>query len=348
MSGTRQRLIVALSHASAASAALAFALLVFRSPYMQSSLQFVAPFLVVLLVHLVWTIAMGTGGDGWVQRVLIRAARTTTGLTVVVLVAAILWPMPGHAAINSQALEGIAVVIGCLLFIVLVMFLVALAAFVIIKILTLIGRSLFDPLDDEDKGASEVASLVIIVVLLGGASVEGLPWAYVFTSGNQSTASQYVAARPTTVWNSMQTATSPAFPLPEILKIFPQPVAVPVDEGTGLDANRIVLMRGREGEGRLHLRVVESDGRMARFAVLSDTSPFANWVGFRFLTYRLEPEGRGTRLDVTLDYDRLLAPAWAFTPLIRGAAHLAMDVLVRDTKRRAEAAATVQERWDEA
>jgi hypothetical protein len=70
--------------------------------------------------------------------------------------------------------------------------------------------------------------------------------------------------------------------------------------------------------------------------VISDTSPYAQWVAFHTLTYQVTPNAQNTQLDVTLEYDRLLSPAWFFTPAIKGAAHLAMSVLARDVKLRAE------------
>ena len=75
------------------------------------------------------------------------------------------------------------------------------------------------------------------------------------------------------------------------------------------------------------------------FEILSDTSPFAMWVAHKHLTYRVEAAGNdATRLTVSLDYDRMLAPSWFFTPATKGAARLAMDVLARDVKSRAEGA----------
>jgi hypothetical protein len=49
------------------------------------------------------------------------------------------------------------------------------------------------------------------------------------------------------------------------------------------------------------------------------------------------PDGAGTLLTVTSDYDRLLSPAWFFRPYIGLASYLAVNVLARDTKQRAEA-----------
>jgi hypothetical protein len=54
------------------------------------------------------------------------------------------------------------------------------------------------------------------------------------------------------------------------------------------------------------------------------------------LTFRVEPVGPGSRLTVSLDYERRLSPAWFFGPYIRLAAFMAVDVLARDTAQRAQ------------
>lgn len=134
----------------------------------------------------------------------------------------------------------------------------------------------------------------------------------------------------------MEQATSPSFPLPAILSSFPQPVDVVIDEGTALGATRKVAFQGREGAGFLTLIVTERSDTQAVFRVISDTTPYANWIAYKSLTYTVQPENSGTRLSVSLDFDRLLAPSWFFTPMTKGASRLAMDVLARDVKSRSE------------
>ena len=172
--------------------------------------------------------------------------------------------------------------------------------------------------------------------LLLAASAEGVKGAYSFNSLSTSSATQLINASEKQVWQSLGTATQPDVPLPLLIAAFPQPVAVVVDEGVALNAKRVVKIKGREGEGYLTLRVVERTDHSAKFQVLSDTSPIADWVTHRTLEYRVEESGGATKLIVTLEYDRLLAPAWFFKPLMDGAAHLGMDVLARDVKNRAE------------
>ncbi|MEM8592814.1 MAG: SRPBCC family protein [Pseudomonadota bacterium] len=191
--------------------------------------------------------------------------------------------------------------------------------------------------DGEDGPMRDGGTMVVVIALLGGLSLEGVPRSFSFESEIVSTSSHYVDASPDAVWQAMGTATSPEFPLPNILMGFPQPVAVSVDEGVEMGSNRVVRMEGREGAGDLHLRVVERTEEAVTFERLSHSSPIAQWVDIHQLSYSVVPEGTGTRLDVSLTFDRLLAPTWAFGPLMKGAGILSMGVLALDTAERAEA-----------
>lgn len=84
------------------------------------------------------------------------------------------------------------------------------------------------------------------------------------------------------------------------------------------------------------LQVIERTHEVAVFEIISDTTPYADWITHRTLTYRVVPNEEGTQLTVTLDFDRALSPSWFFSPVMKGAAHLGMDVLARDVKARAE------------
>jgi len=79
-----------------------------------------------------------------------------------------------------------------------------------------------------------------------------------------------------------------------------------------------------------------ADNRYGHFALPEDSSDIAGWVRQRALSFRVEPAGTGSLLTVSLEYDRLLSPAWFFRPYIRLASYLAVDVLARDTKERAQ------------
>jgi hypothetical protein len=227
-------------------------------------------------------------------------------------------------------------VVVCSAMIALVVLLVVAA----IRILAALIRMLFWG-TGQDKGGPDsrlfdFGSVGVAVVLIGAASLEGMPGGFAFSGDDRATASHFVAAPPEAVWEAMGTATTPEFPLPVLLALFPQPVAVTTDEGVALGANRVVMFQGREGAGALRLQVIERTEHVAAFAVLSDTTPYAGWIAYQRLTYRVDPVAGGTVVSVTLDYERKLAPAWFFGPAMKGAAFLAVDVLARDVTARAE------------
>jgi len=176
----------------------------------------------------------------------------------------------------------------------------------------------------------------LTIVFLGAASVEGVQGAYSFNGSSKSSSVHLVNSHERAVWRALETATQPEFPLPSLLKAIPRPTQVLVDEGVALNANRVVQFNGREGEGLLHLKVAQRTQDKVTFTVVSDSSPIAHWVSHKSLTYHVIPLQNATELRVELKYDRLLAPAWFFDFLIGGAAYLAMDVLARDVKKRAE------------
>jgi len=269
---------------------------------------------------------------------------TAICIGVFTVACAVYAPIPAEA-INSddinRGLGSIGFFLGCLAVLALV---VSAAALVIYGIVYGIGwtlKSIYEMINGPTKGPGESrlfdASVVSIALLaIGSASLEGLGPALTFATHDGASVTMAVAAPPTRVWQEVGKATSPRFPLPGMLRTIPQPVAVLVDEGASLGARRIVHFKGREGEGDLVLKVIHRTDTEAVFQAISDATPIAMWVRHRSLTFRVEPAGAESRLTVAWNYDRLLSPAWFFRPYIRAASYLAVDVLARDTKERAE------------
>lgn len=323
-------------HIAAASLALLYAWWISTSAYVQTGLQFVTPLLVIMVVHLAW-VAFERGLTlGFSQIVFRRSVYTAFGMVCVIVLSNVITPNPAHADAGEIA-ASIGTVVFCLVIIAIVVGLVGLAVYAVFKIAAAILKGVKGSDDgDNQTRLFDFGSIAVAGLALGLASVEGIPNFYAFASSNQATASYHVDQPPDRVWQTLETATSPDFPLAGLLNVFPKPVAVTIDEGTALGATRKVKFAGREGTGFLTLRVAQRTETMARFKVISDTSPIANWIAHRNLTYEVLPQGTGSRLDVTLEFDRRLAPAWFFTHLMKGAAYLAMDVLARDVKARAE------------
>ena len=320
-------------HLAAAVAALFYAWFISQTAYVTTGLQFVAPLLIVLSVHAGLIILSSGFRLGLAQLALNRSLGTALALVLMFLAGSLLAPEPAMA--NNGAVETFLVVLFCvaiLLCIVAAVAAVIYAAFLVLRAIWHAFRG--DKGEDTERPLYDFGSLGFIALILIGASLEGVPGAYSFENQSQATATRLVNAHEDQVWAAMARATSPSFPVPTILHVFPQPVAVVVDEGVGQDAYRKVQFSGREGEGFLTLQVTERNEHQAVFTVREDTTPFANWVGFESITYGARPQDGQTRIDVTLEFRRKLAPSWFFTPLMRGAAWLAADVLARDVQAR--------------
>ena len=315
--------------------ALAYAYTVFRSDFVRSGLQFVAPLIVILVVHVAWIMCTGRMVPGYARDALRCTVQTAIGLAGAVLATEALAPMPSEAAGDENVLGGILVMLACLVILTAVLVAISLAIYAVYRGIGGIVRSLRRTGDD--GRANDLGALAVVVLLLAAMSMEGLPGAYSFNGRGAATATYRVEAGAAEVWAAIGTATSPAYALPAILYSLPRPVAVTTDEGVALGANRVVRIAGREGVGDLSLRVTERTATRVRLTVLSDTSPMANWVAFRSITYDVLPRPEGAELGVTLEYESLLAPTWVFVPMVDGAARLAAGVLARDTMERAAA-----------
>jgi len=223
----------------------------------------------------------------------------------------------------------------------LVIFVVAGSVYLFVRVLDgllhVVLRWLRRPPGSGGDRLNDMGIVVLAFLVVGISSLEGIAPAVSFAIDDHAANTLVVDAPPARVWQAISTATSPRFPLPAFLRFIPRPVAVVVDEGAQLGSLRVVRFSGREGEGDLTLKVTERTDREAVFQAQSDTSPIAGWVRQKRITFRVVPDGLGTRLTVTSDYDRLLSPAWFFRPYIGLAAYLAVNVLARDTKQRAEA-----------
>lgn len=330
-----ERYAIALSHAIAAATTLSYAWLISQTSYVTTSLQFVAPFFILLMVHSCFLALSQRLTPGFAQTVFGRSAGTAFGMVIVFLLTSMFAPKPAVAA--DGAFEEFLTSVFCLVVLLVVVALLALIVLAVFRFIRSLWRLINN---DKDSGNQtrmfDFGSLGLATVMLGLLSLEGLPGYYSYQDENTVVATQIINSNADNVWKTMEQATSPDFPLPTILDVFPRPVAVVVDEGVALGANRQVEFRGREGTGFLSLRVVERRSDEVVFEVLSDTSPYANWIEFQTLRYRVtEVEGQ-TRLDVSLGFKRRLAPSWFFTPVMNGAAGFAMDVLARDVKTRAE------------
>ncbi|MGH1369266.1 MAG: hypothetical protein ACRBCL_11685 [Maritimibacter sp.] len=336
MSGSFPRFYAFAPHLLAAGAALLYAWMISRTPYVTSGLQFVAPLIVILGVHLAWVAATQGLKPGLTAQIQKRSATTALTLSIALFAMTILLPHPIDASPSSDI--GGAIGIGLsLVFCVAVLIGVVYLIILVFRVIGMIVRQLTKGSDDPpNTRLFEAASLVLTFGVLGVASLEGLPQGFRFSPQGSATAQQTINAPRAAIWQALESATTPEVPLPSALLTFPQPVRVEETGGTALGATRIVHFSGREGRGALSLVVTARSDTAVTYSVTSDTTPFSGWIGFHAITYSVEDDGAKTRLLVRLDFDRHLAPAFAFAPMMKGAGYLAMGVLARDVKARAE------------
>ncbi len=320
-------------HLVAGGLALSYAWQLSQTAWRTSGMQFVSPLIVIILIHTCWAAVRRDLRPGFAVMLLRRASGTAGVLIGLLFFGSVFAPMPAQANEIGEIVGTLAMVVICGLMIAGVICAAALALWLLIKVVSLVFGLGGDKGDPKSR-LFDFGSMVACCAVLGVASLEGLPGGFAFETAGQATSSHDIPAPPAQIWEVMQVATSPDFPLPGILTGFPRPIAVTTDEGVVLGADRVVQFAGREGAGQLHLQVTERTESAVQFTVLSDTTPYAGWIGYKRLTYEIVPQGTGSRLSVTLEFERKLAPAWFFAPVMRGAAYLAVDVLARDVQAR--------------
>jgi len=301
----------------------------------QTAVQFVGPVLLILSIHCFFAISKFGIRKNISAIVFGEMLKTLTQLLVFFLLLVALIPEPAMGNSAGDLLGGLAMVLFCLLVIGIVGAVAGAIIYLVYKGVKRVSATSKNDSDNSDN-INELVSLAIPFCLLFVASLEGVTGLYKFSNSKQSSASVHISADADTVWSTLETATSPDFPLPGLLWMIPRPTEVLIDEGTSLGAERVVRFAGREGQGLLKLQVIERTNSLAVFEVLSDDSPVANWVAHKQLSYQVTPTTTGSELKVSLSYERLLSPAWFFNTVSHAAAFLATDTLARDVKDRSE------------
>lgn len=322
-------------HLIAAAGALSLGAWLSTTIFVQTGVQFIAPAAVILSVHLVGLWAAGGWVPGFALRAFQRSTGTALGLLAAMLFGTLVLPTPAEADVGD-AIMGIFGVLFCVAVLVLVGVVIFAVAGFVFKALGAGVRAIRGDDEDPETRFFDFGAVAVTSVVMLASALEGLPQTYTFPPRDKTEITLVITAPNDVVWDVMQTATAPQVPLPAILAAFPKPVDVSVDEGVDLGARREVTFSGREGAGRLSLEVTERDAQGVHFTVLSDTSPYAQWISFQSLSYRVEAAPAGTLLTVALAYDRDLSPAWFFGPMMRGAGYFAVRVLAHDVKTRAE------------
>ena len=211
------------AHLAAMAAALFFAWHVSQSALAKTAVQFIAPLMIIMAIHLLWLAFARRMTQGYAQTIYGRSAVTGLLMMLLLLGGSILAPAPAQAQ-AGDAVQSLLIVVFCVFFIAVIVGVAGLVVWALFRIIFWLFDKKKDP-DDPDERLNDGASLIAAMGLLAVASAEGVSDRISFEARGQATASFVIDGPATDVWAAMQTATSPEFPLPAILSSFPQPVA---------------------------------------------------------------------------------------------------------------------------
>jgi len=310
----------------------------------------------VSLTSAQWLLAFGILAYGagaaalWVLRFSARADTAATYVGIPTLLAFILATTPRSKTRTGSILKGMTIalmLVGMTLGPGVICLIISLPLFLAVG--AIVGRILDAPMSEIDR----TARISVVTVALAVASLEGVHPN--FTVDPRETVSVTKVLPMSADEFRTRLAKTPQFnrPLP-----FPLNLGLPVPiraAGSGLevgtqrsvfleDRNIYLTLLGKSGrrdgdvvfavaENRETKTVTNMPSGMVRFRPVSDQSHVANWVTWTDSTVRwFEFTGRDGqhRLTVTwtVSFDRRLAPAWYFGPLLRYVAEVATGLML--------------------
>jgi len=184
---------------------------------------------------------------------------------------------------------------------------------------------------DRANKQSTIVSCVLILAMVPISS-EGTRPGLSFSREETVSAERVIAATPDQVDAALAAPpkTNGTFPL--YLRMgFPRPVSTNI-QGTDVGARETIHFAGGEGKpGDLVLEVAEHTDARLCWRSVSDTSHVAHWLKWEESTVEWTAvDAAHTRVRWTLQYRRLLDPAWYFGPWERYATRLAANQLIQD------------------
>jgi len=202
------------------------------------------PVVVIMAAHLAWLALAGRLQRGFSGVIYLRTAQTAVAMAVAFMLSAIFAPKPAFAD-AGDALDQFLAILFCVAVLAVIGGVLALVMYLVGKLILGAIRS-FSKDDDDGPDARffDIGSLTVATLALVVLSVEGVTHGYAFATDGQGASVQQIDASPAQVWATLEQATSPESPLPNILQVIPQPVGIPVDEGTELGSLRQVNFQG--------------------------------------------------------------------------------------------------------
>lgn len=202
------------------------------------------------------------------------------------------------------------------------------------------GSVLYDP-DDDDKGTPLRVSLIpaLIIVL----SLDGVSGAGITLGPDRATVvsrSAVMELSPAQIYDNIIDHTYPASGRSHLLALFPRPVSVDAKSlsvgavhTAQMEYRRWGLKNVNVHHGTTAMEITHSTPTQLRARFIHDDSYLSHYMQFETWAMDMVPLGNGrTRITITVEYDRKLAPSWYFGPLQKkavsdGLAYALSDIL---------------------
>jgi hypothetical protein len=184
------------------------------------------------------------------------------------------------------------------------------------------------------KDKNSTLQAAFIATVFGLLSLEGTTEMTTLPRHNAVIVSRVIEAGVAEVRS--QLAKTPAFSedKPFFLRIFPYPAEV---SGQGLNVGDERLLKfiaykqiwWNKVEGDLVFKVIENNQNTIKFSVVKDDSYLSHYLKWKHSEVSLEPiDATHTKVTWKLSYERILDPAWYFSPLQHYAATLVARELI--------------------
>jgi hypothetical protein len=199
-----------------------------------------------------------------------------------------------------------------------------------------VGAIIAYPIDFMRKRKNKSATLqtAAIVTILGLLSLEGTTEFTTIPRGNEIVESKVINASVDDVRNQIAKTPELGKSKPFFLKIFPYPAEI---SGSGLkvgDERKVKFIAYKhiwwtKVEGDLVLKISESTPNKIKFEATKDDSYLSHYLTWQSSEIVLEPLDKNhTKVTWKLSYQRILDPAWYFSPMQHYAVSLAAKELI--------------------
>lgn len=190
--------------------------------------------------------------------------------------------------------------------------------------------------DEEGKSLDNIFRVSVVPILMLMLVSEGMT---PFTTVERQSSATYVAESPLSVAELQANMAKPITFNSErhlLLQLFPMPDAVAAGSLNTGDIHKVYFTYRRWffaniHKGQMHVRIAKVSPEHIRTEITRNDSYLANYMEIDGTDVRFQPlSNGGTRVALTVRYERLLDPAWYFGPMQQVAAKQSAKQFLRD------------------